>query len=71
MRKDERGLWTLRRDHTYYYHVQLKVCEVESGHFVVWTEGGIVVEAIFTDKSFYDPKILHVEHFLWSTARNH
>ena len=65
MKKDERGSWTLRRDHTYYYQVQvqLNVCEVESGDFVVWTKGGIVVETIFKDKRFYDAALPLVEHF--------
>ena len=63
MRKDERGLWTPRRDHTYYYEaqVQLNLCEVEGGDFVVWTEGGIVVEAIFIDKSFMMQKSLKLD----------
>ena len=52
--KDEN--WILRRDHTYYYHVQtqLNVCKLVYCDFIVWTETGVAVERISKDFAFYE-----------------
>ena len=42
---------------------QLNVCKLSYGDFVVWTEGGIAVERIFVDKTFYETVMQDVEHF--------
>ena len=40
---DDNGEWKLMREHAYYYQVQvqLNVCKLEYGDFVLWTENGL------------------------------
>ena len=56
----------MSRVHSYYYQVQtqLNVCsDVKYTDFVVWTEGGLAMERITTDKEFYESAADRVEHF--------
>lgn len=48
--------WSLKRNHTYFYQIQLQmaVCKVDYGDFVVWTEKEFVIERIKADPSFGD-----------------
>lgn len=47
----QNGNWQLKRDHTYYYQIQMQmnVCQVPHCEFVVWTENGIAVERVPAD----------------------
>ena len=44
------------RNLSYYQQVQvqLNVCNVKYGDFVVWTESGIAIESIMPDRDFYE-----------------
>ena len=59
------GQWTLKRDHTYYYQVQtqLNVTKLPYCDFVDWTEGGIAVERITVDTTFYQAVMEDLKHF--------
>lgn len=48
------GVFTLKRNHAYYYQIQLqmKLCETTFGDFIVWREGDLIVERIYIDDSF-------------------
>ena len=65
MKKDENNQWELQREHAYYYQVQvqLNVCNLSSGDFVLWTENGLAMERILRDPTFYAELIGRVEHF--------
>ena len=65
MEQNEKGEWVLRHSHSYYYQVQvqLNVCEIGSGDFVVWTENGILTEKIYRDQIFYDKQLQQVQYF--------
>ena len=59
--------WALKRDHQYYYQVQLQmyVCHVVYADFVVWTEGTAdpIVERIAADYQFVSSKLTDVKYF--------
>ena len=66
----ENGKWALKRNHTYYYQIQLQmtVCKVKYGDFVVWTEKEfaaerIEIERIEIDDVFFDTQNNDVKHF--------
>ena len=61
----ENGNWTLKRNHLYYFQVQIQmeVCKVLQCEFVVWTEGGVSVESIPVDTEFLESVIEHVTGF--------
>ena len=61
--KDEN--WILRRDHTYYYHVQtqLNVCKLVYCDFIVWTETGVAVHRISKDFAFYETVMEDIKYF--------
>ena len=61
----QNGKWKLRRDHAYYYQIQLqmKVCQVKHCEFVVWTETGIAVERVPADDEFFHAQMGNVKHF--------
>ena len=46
------GSFTLKRDHAYYYQIQLqmKICGTKFGKFVIWRENELVVEQIVNDE---------------------
>ena len=48
------GKLLLKRDHTYYYQIQLqmKLCETTHGDFIVWRENELVVERIQINEEF-------------------
>ena len=50
----QKGTWSLKRDHMYYYQVQLQlhVCDVTYADFVVWTENTTVVERLHENTVF-------------------
>ena len=52
---DTEGAIRLKEDHEYFYQLQmqLNICEVEYGDFVVWTPDGIHVERILRDEAFF------------------
>ena len=60
MSKNDAGEWKLSREHAYYYQVQvqLNVCNVKYGDFILWTENGLAIERIIPDQPF--TKLLHV-----------
>ena len=47
----------LKTNHAYYYQMQLQVgvCEVQWGYFVVWTPLGVHCEHIVFDATFFQP----------------
>lgn len=57
--------WSLKRHHTYYFQIQLQmvVCGVSYGDFVVWTKKDFYVERIQLDQNFFDTHIDAVKHF--------
>ena len=59
------GGWKLLRNHSYYHQVQvqLNVCNVKYGDFVVWAESGIAIERIMQDRDFYESGAAKVEFF--------
>ena len=63
--KQHDGSWELSREHAYYYQVQVQmnVCEVEYGDFVVWTTHELVMERIKRDEEFYQAGVQKVEQF--------
>ena len=46
----------------YQVQVQLNVCNVKYGDFVLWTENGLATERIIPDSAFYDAAACNVEH---------
>ena len=64
MIKKDDVTWMLKRDHSYYYQVQMQlhVCRLSHGDFVVWSKDGILVERILKDDFFYS-HIDAVKHF--------
>ena len=48
------GKFTLKRDHAYYYQIQLqmKLCGTSCGDFIVWRENELVLESIPIDEEF-------------------
>lgn len=61
----ESGQWRLRREHAYYYQVQLQmhVCKVSYADFIVWTESEYVVERIAANDEFITSKMEAVTRF--------
>lgn len=59
------GDWKLMREHAYYYQIQMQmnVCDVGYGDFVVWTEKEIAVERISIDREFYEGLMDDVAEF--------
>ena len=59
------GNWMLKRDHVYYYQVQLQlhVCKFSYGDFVLWSQNGILTERIYIDTHFLESKMDIVRHF--------
>ena len=59
--------WTLKRDHQYYYQIQLQmyVCHALYADFVVWTEGNTdpLIERIAVDYQFVTSKLADVKYF--------
>ena len=55
----ESGQWTLKRQHAYYYQVQLQmhVCRVAYADFVVWMESEYAVECIAASNEFITSKM--------------
>jgi len=56
--------WTLKRSHPYFYQIQLQmaVCDVTYGDFVVWTKTEYAVERIMRDDDFLNAKISAAKH---------
>ena len=61
----ENDEWTLKRHHPYFYQIQLQmqVCDVTYGDFVVWTETEYTVERIRRNEDFLDTNISAVKNF--------
>ena len=61
----QNGKWILKRNHAYYYQIQLQleVCKLSYCDFVVWTEKDVVVERIAADNQFFSNVIDSVQHF--------
>ena len=55
----------LKTNHAYYYQMQLQmgVCEVQWGYFVVWTPLGIHCEQIVFDATFCSAIVAKLTHF--------
>ncbi len=56
--------WQLKRNHIYYYQVQLQleVCKMESCHFFVWTQQATAYERIERSQTFFNDNISKVEY---------
>ncbi len=56
--------WKLKRNHTYFYQLQLQmsVCDVNYGDFLVWTKKEYAVERIKRDNDFLHSKISAAKH---------
>ena len=63
---NQKGTWFLKRDHMYYYQVQLQlhVCDVSYASFVVWTESTVAIERIEMDNEFVMNVVENVRNFL-------
>lgn len=61
----QNGTWTLKRNHAYFYQVQIqmKVCRVSKCEFVVWTKTGISEETIPVNDEFLDEVMENVTNF--------
>lgn len=61
----ENERWSLKRNHAYYYQIQLQmaVCRVAYGDFVVWTEQDFAIERIQFDNEFFNTHKDAVKHF--------
>lgn len=57
--------WTLKRNHPYYYQIQLQmsVCGVNYGDFIVWTKTEYALERIKRDNDFLNSNIDITKHF--------
>ena len=66
VKKDD--TWMLKRDHSYYYQVQMQlhVCKLSYGDFVVWSKNGILVERITRDDEFFTGHMDDVKQFLYT-----
>ena len=42
--------------------IQLNVCKLEYGDFVLWTENGLAIERIICDTAFYEHVVTSVQH---------
>ena len=62
---NRKGTWSLKRDHMYYYQVQLQlhVCDVSYADFVVWTESTVAIERIDKDNEFVTNVLENVKNF--------
>ena len=62
---NENGHWKLKRDHAYYYQVQMQmaVCQLKFCDFVVWSEKDYIIERITFDVDFYASKMDKVQNF--------
>lgn len=58
--------WKLKRNHCYYYQVQVQmnICNIANADFVVWTETNIIKERIKIDKEFFDNECIKLNIFL-------
>ena len=65
MNKNDDGTWTLKRNHTYYYQVQLQlhVCRVEYADFVVWSENTIAIQRVLKDEAFIQSNMVIARSF--------
>ena len=65
LQKNADGL-ALKKNHAYYYQVQLQmgVCEVQWGYFVVWTQLGLYTEKIVFDATFFLPLLRNLPTFI-------
>ncbi|PFX12320.1 hypothetical protein AWC38_SpisGene23745 [Stylophora pistillata] len=59
------GAHRLKRNHQYYYQVQLQLMctDLKYIDFVVWTKNGLFIERIFADKSFREEKVPKAKEF--------
>ena len=60
--------WTLKRDHQYYYQVQLQMfeCRMVYADFILWNEGATadpVVKQIAAHYQFVSSKLADVSYF--------
>ena len=64
LQKTADGL-ALKKNHAYYYQVQLQmgVCEVQWGYFVVWTPLGLYTEKIVFDATFFSAIVAKLTNF--------
>ena len=65
LQKSADGL-ALKKNHAYYYQVQLQmgVCEVQWGYFVVWTPLGLYTEKIIFGATFLLPLLQNLPTFI-------
>ena len=73
MIKKDNDTWTFKRDHSYYYQVQMQlhVCKLSYGDFVVWSKNGILMERIFRDAEFFLViRMPSSTFYIWNIARN-
>ena len=63
----ENGNWRLKRDHQYFYQVQIQmiVHAVYRCEFVVWSDSGISLESIALDNTFLDEVMINITNFFF------
>ena len=67
LQENEDGSLKLKQDHSYYYQIQMQMmlCHVEYGEFVVWREGGSIHhERILFNSDFMDDASENIEMFI-------
>ena len=60
------GTWSLKRNHSYYYQVQLQLHVYRDAlyaDFVVWTQTETAVECIYRDNQLFEDCIENTRHF--------
>lgn len=58
------GMWKLKKSHAYFFQIQLQmtVCNVSYGDFMVWTKKDYFVERIYRDEEFITSKCDNLKH---------
>ena len=66
LQENDDGSLKLIQDHSYYYQIQMQMqlCHIEYGEFVVWRGGEIHYERILFDSDFMDDALEEVEMFV-------
>ncbi len=59
-----------KKDHTYYYQVQLqmKMCDIHFCDFIIWINEELVINRIEHDENFLERKLTKLPHFSSSSV---
>ena len=51
--QEKDGYFMLKKDHAYYYHIQMKESGTSYGDFALWREGELLIERIQYNVTFF------------------